>query len=39
MGIKNRKENKSERKQYEIDFVCNKGNKRYYIQVAYSLET
>ena len=33
------KENKSARKQYEIDFVCNKENKRYYIQVAYSLET
>ena len=32
-------ENKSERKQYEIDFVCNKGNNRYYIQAAYALES
>ena len=31
-------ENKSQRKQYEIDFVCNKGNSRYYIQSAYALE-
>ena len=32
-------ENKSERKQYEIDFVCNKGNNRYYIQAVYALES
>ena len=25
------------RKQYEIDFVCNKGSKRYYIQSAYAI--
>lgn len=25
------------RKQLEIDFVCNKGSKRYYIQSAYAL--
>lgn len=31
-------EKKSKRKQYEIDFVCNKGNNRYYIQSAYALE-
>lgn len=24
---------------YEIDFVCNKGNQRYYIQSAYRMET
>lgn len=29
---------KSQRKQYEVDFVCNKGNARYYIQSAYALE-
>lgn len=29
---------KSQRKQYEVDFVCNKGNARYYIQQAYALE-
>ena len=26
------------RKQLEIDFVCNQGSKRYYIQSAYSIE-
>lgn len=30
--------NVSKRKQYEIDFVCSKGNKKYYIQSAYALE-
>jgi len=29
--------NKSQRKQYEVDFICNKGNNRYYIQSAYAL--
>ena len=28
---------KSVRKQLEVDFVCNLGSKRYYIQSAYSL--
>ncbi len=28
---------KQQRKQLEIDFVCNKGSSRYYIQSAYSL--
>ena len=27
------------RKQLEIDFVCNQGSKRYYIQVALNLDT
>lgn len=27
------------RKQYEIDFVCNRGSNRYYIQSAYRMET
>lgn len=27
------------RRQYEIDFVCNLGSKRYYIQSAYRMET
>ena len=31
------KEGKSIRKQLEIDFVCNMGSKRYYIQSAYSM--
>lgn len=29
----------SARKQLEVDFVCNQGNKRYYIQSAFSLDT
>lgn len=33
-----RDENKS-RKQLEVDFVCNLGNKRYYIQSALNLDT
>lgn len=32
------KENLTIRKQFEIDFVCNQGSKRYYIQSAYSIE-
>ena len=31
------KEGKQQRRQLEIDFVCNKGASRYYIQSAYSL--
>ena len=27
------------RKQYEIDFVCNLGSKRYYIQSAWRMES
>ena len=30
-------EGKSQRKVLEVDFVCNRGGKRYYIQSAYSL--
>ena len=33
------KNNKTIRKQLEIDFVCNQGSKRYYIQSAYSMPT
>ena len=29
--------NKRESKQLEVDFVCNKGNQRYYIQSAFSI--
>ena len=28
-----------ERKQLEVDFVCNQGSKRYYTQVALNLDT
>ena len=31
------KNGKKIRKQLEVDFVCNKGSKRYYIQSAYAL--
>ena len=31
------KSGKKIRKQLEVDFVCNKGSKRYYIQSAYAL--
>ncbi len=31
--------NKCVRKQYEVDFVVNRGSKRYYIQVAYNIES
>ena len=31
------KTGKKIRKQHEIDFVCNKGNQRYYIQSAFSI--
>ena len=33
------KENITIRKQLEIDFVCNQGSKRYYIQSAYNIDT
>lgn len=33
------KENTTIRKQFEIDFVCNQGSKRYYIQSAYSIDS
>lgn len=32
-------EGRQKRAVYEIDFVCNKGNQRYYIQSAYRLES
>ncbi len=33
-----RENEKQVRKQFEIDFVCNQGNRRYYIQAAYRME-
>ena len=33
------KNNKKMRKQLEVDFVCNKGSNRYYIQSAYAIPT
>ena len=32
-------EGKSERKQLEVDFVCNKGDQRIYIQSAFAMDT
>lgn len=34
-----RQEGKPERRNYEVDFVCNEGYNRLYIQAAYSLQT
>ena len=33
------KNGKKERKQLEVDFICRKGSKKYYIQSAYVLDT
>ena len=33
------KDAKPVKKQLEVDFICNKGSKKYYIQSAYMLET
>ena len=33
------KSGKPVKKQLEVDFICNKGSKKYYIQSAYMLET
>ena len=35
--IEKNEEKKSVRKQLEVDFICNMGSKRYYIQSAYSM--
>ena len=36
---KRTEDGKQEEKQLEVDFVCNKGNMRYYIQSAFSMPT
>lgn len=36
--IEKGKDGKTAKKQIEVDFICNKGFKKYYIQSAYSLE-
>ena len=33
------KDGKQVKKQLEVDFICNKGSRKYYIQSAYILET
>lgn len=35
----NNKNDKTIRKIFEIDFICNQGSKRYYVQSAYSLDS
>lgn len=37
--VENRKAAKAVKKQLEVDFICSKGSKKYYIQSAYLLET
>lgn len=37
--FEHKKDGKKERKQLEVDFICNKGSKRYYIQSVYVLDT
>lgn len=37
--VERNKDGKLQRKQLEVDFVCNKGSKRYYIQSALRLPT
>lgn len=37
--LENCSEGKLTKKQLEVDFVCNKGSKRYYIQSAYTLNS
>ena len=37
--IKQGKDAKAVKKQLEVDFICSKGSKKYYIQSAYLLET
>ena len=38
-AVEKGKDGKPIKKQLEIDFICKKGSKKYYIQSAYSLET
>ena len=38
VGLIELREN-NKRKQTEVDFICNQGSKRYYIQVALNLDT
>lgn len=39
VGVVEVRDNNKVRKQLEVDFVCNLGNKRYYIQSALNLDT
>ena len=37
--VENSKDGTTIKKQLEVDFICNKGSKKYYIQSAYILDT
>lgn len=37
--VENGKDGRQVKKQLEVDFICNKGSKKYYIQSAYMLGT
>ena len=37
--VENEKTGKTVKKQLEVDFICNKGSRKYYIQSAYMLGT
>ena len=37
--VESGKDGKPVKKQLEVDFICNKGSKKYYIQSAYLLDT
>lgn len=39
LGYTKDEEGKPVKKQLEVDFICNKGSKKYYIQSAYMLRT
>lgn len=39
VGVVEVRDNNKSRKQLEVDFVCNLGNKRYYVQSALNLDT
>ena len=37
--VESGKDGKPVKKQLEVDFICNKGSRKYYIQSAYMLDT
>ena len=39
VGVVEIRDEQSRKKQVEVDFVCNLGNKKYYVQSALNLET
>ena len=39
VGVIETRDEKKQRKQLEVDFVCNLGNKRYYVQSSLHLDT